>query len=64
MCESNAYIIDENGEEMLFLEIVDILKPREDGNIYLRNYWGEEKIFRGVIKEISLLNHKIVLKSS
>ncbi len=63
MCESSAYIY-ENGEEVLFLEAVDILKPDEDGKIYLRNFWGEEKIFQGIIKEISLLKHKIILKSN
>lgn len=60
MCESNAYIY-ENSEEILFLEAVDILKPVEHGKIYLRNFWGEEKIFDGIVKEISLLKHKIVL---
>ncbi|MCX7914487.1 MAG: CooT family nickel-binding protein [Thermodesulfovibrionales bacterium] len=60
MCESNAFIY-QDGEEILFLEAIDILRPEEDGKIYLRNFWGEEKIFQGVVKEISLLKHKIVL---
>ncbi|NCO66951.1 MAG: RNA-binding protein [Nitrospirae bacterium CG_4_10_14_3_um_filter_44_29] len=60
MCESNAYI-DENGEEILFLEAVDILRP-EGGKIYLKNLWGEERVFEGEIKEISLLAHRIVFK--
>lgn len=60
MCESNAYI-EENGKENLYLENVDILRP-EDGKIYLRNLFGEQKYFEGSIKEISLVRHRIILK--
>jgi len=60
MCEANAYIY-EKGQEELYLENVDIMRP-EDGKIYLRNLFGEQKIFDGIIKEVSLLHHKIVLE--
>lgn len=60
MCEANAYIY-EDGKEILYLENVDIMRPEGD-KIYLRNFFGEQKLFDGEIKEISLLNHKIVLK--
>ncbi|RPI36313.1 MAG: CooT family nickel-binding protein [Nitrospiraceae bacterium] len=60
MCEANAYIF-ENGKEELYLENVDIMKP-EEGKIFLKNLFGEQKIFEGEIKEISLLRHKIVLQ--
>ncbi|MBI5026891.1 MAG: CooT family nickel-binding protein [Nitrospirae bacterium] len=60
MCEANAYI-DRDGKEELYLENVDILKP-EDGKLYLRNLFGEQKVFEGKIKEISLLRHRIVLE--
>jgi len=60
MCESNVYI-EKDGKEELYLENVDILKP-EGGKIYMKNLFGEQKIFEGSIKEISLIKHKIVLK--
>lgn len=60
MCEANAYVY-EKGQEELYLENVDIIRP-EDGKIYLRNLFGEQKIFDGQIKEMSLLHHKIVLE--
>lgn len=60
MCEANAYVYH-NGKEELYLENVDILKP-EDGKIYLRNLFGEQKVFDGEIREVSLLKHKIVLE--
>jgi len=60
MCEANAYVY-EKGEEELYLENVDIMRP-EGGKIYLRNLFGEQKIFDGQIREVSLLHHKIVLE--
>ena len=60
MCDTNAYI-EENGNEELSLENVDVLKP-EEGKIYMRNLFGEQKYFEGSIKEISLIKHKIILK--
>ncbi|MBM4137412.1 MAG: CooT family nickel-binding protein [Nitrospira sp.] len=61
MCEANAYIY-RDGKEDLYLENVDIMRP-EGGKIYLRSLFGEQKIFEGEIKEVSLLNHKIVLQN-
>ncbi len=60
MCEANAYIY-KDGKEELYLENVDIMRP-EEGKIYLKNLFGEQKVFDGDIKEISLLRHKIVLE--
>jgi len=60
MCEANAYIYREGNEE-LYLENVDVMKP-EDGKIFLKNLFGEQKVFEGEIREISLLRHKIVLE--
>lgn len=60
MCEANAYIYKE-GKEELYLENVDVMRP-EEGKIYLRSLFGEQKIFEGTIREISLLHHKIVLE--
>ncbi len=60
MCETNAYV-EKDGSEELFLENVDILRP-EHGRLYMKNLFGEQKIFEGTIKEISLNKHKIILK--
>jgi len=61
MCEANAYFIDENGNELLFLEEVDKLVPEED-KLVLENIYGQRKIVRARIKEISLVEHKIILE--
>jgi predicted RNA-binding protein len=60
MCEANAYLY-QDGEEELLLEDVDIMRP-ENGKFYLRSLTGEQKIIEADIREISLLNHKIVLE--
>jgi predicted RNA-binding protein len=60
MCEANAYVF-KDGTEELYLENVDIMKP-EPGKIYLKNLFGEQKVFEGEIREISLLRHRIVLE--
>jgi predicted RNA-binding protein len=60
MCETNVYI-EKDGKEELYLENVDVLKP-EDGKIFMKNIFGEQKTFEGLIKEISLNTHRIVLE--
>jgi len=60
MCETNVYI-DDNGKEQLYLEDVDIIRP-EDGKVFMKNIFGEQRTFEGFIKEISLARHKVVLK--
>jgi len=60
MCETSAYI-EKDGEEKLYLENVDILRL-EDGKVYMKNLFGEQRFFEGTIKEISLSKHKIVLE--
>ena len=61
MCEANAYIIDENGQETLLLEGVDRLIP-EDGMLILENIFGQRKIIKARIKELALVEHKIILE--
>ncbi|NJD55402.1 MAG: CooT family nickel-binding protein [Nitrospirae bacterium] len=60
MCEANAYIY-KDGKEELYLENVDVMRP-EEGKIFMKNLFGEQKVFEGEIKEVSLLRHKILLE--
>jgi predicted RNA-binding protein len=60
MCEAAAFII-RDGKEELVLDSVDLLEP-EDGNIRLVNIFGEQKILSARIKQLSLVNHKIILE--
>jgi len=60
MCEANAYLVREGKEELL-LEAVDILE-NEDNQVRIANIFGEQKVVRGRIKSMSLVNHKILLE--
>ncbi|RNC62871.1 MAG: hypothetical protein AWM53_01894 [Candidatus Dichloromethanomonas elyunquensis] len=61
MCEANVYLIDEKGEEELFLESVDKIFPEEE-NLVLENIFGERKIVKAKIKGMELVDHRIVLE--
>lgn len=60
MCEANAYIL-KDGEEQMLLADVDLLRP-EGESIYLRSVFGEQKTVSARIKEIRLMDHKIILE--
>jgi predicted RNA-binding protein len=60
MCEANAYIL-RNGKEELLLESVDILE-NEDNQVRIANIFGEQKVVRGRIRSMSLVNHRILLE--
>jgi predicted RNA-binding protein len=59
MCEANAYMVVD-GEERLIMENVDVLKP-DNERIYLQNIYGEQRWIEARIKEMSLVNHRILL---
>jgi predicted RNA-binding protein len=61
MCEANAFIL-RNGEEKLLLESVDLVEPEEEGQIRLVNIFGEQKIIKGKLKSMNLVNHKILFE--
>ena len=61
MCEADAYIIDEDGNETLLMEGVDRLSP-EDGQMVLESIFGEQKRIKAKIKEMALVEHRIVLE--
>ena len=60
MCEANAYILKE-GKEELVLEDISVLRPERDG-LYLQNIFGEQKRIRARIKELNLVDHRIILE--
>ncbi|MDR1702963.1 MAG: CooT family nickel-binding protein [Sporomusaceae bacterium] len=62
MCEANAYILDKDGNQELFLERVDTLTVDANGLI-LENIFSEKKFFQGTIKELALVNHRIILQA-
>jgi predicted RNA-binding protein len=61
MCEANAFMIT-NGEEKLLLESVDLVEPEAEGQVRLVNIFGEQKIIKGKLKSMNLVNHKILFE--
>ena len=59
MCESAAFILKNNELEKVMDNVVNV-DPYE-GKAYLTDLLGEQKIIDGVIKEIRLMDHKIIL---
>jgi len=62
MCEANAYLKKKNQEDYVeLLACVDKVEPTENGLI-LESIFGERKILHAKIKELQLVDHKILLE--
>ena len=62
MCEANAYFY-KNGKEEMVLESVDVVEPEEQSSFRLINIYGDQKIIKGRLKIMNLVNHKIVFET-
>ena len=60
MCEANAYLV-KDGEEELVMESVDVLRPETNG-IYLQDIFGGQRTIKARIKEMNLVDHRILLE--
>ncbi len=60
MCEANAYLLKDREEELV-MESVDILRPEKNG-IYLQDIFGRQRTIKASIKEMNLVDHRILLK--
>jgi len=64
MCEANAYIV-KDGREELVLESIDVVEPAEDHSRYrLVSIFGEQKVIRGRISLMNLVDHKILFEKN
>ena len=61
MCEANAYISRDNQEELI-LESVDLIRPQDNGEFLLVDIFGSQKIVKGKLKQMNLVDHKIVFQ--
>jgi len=60
MCESRVFI-EKNGEQKHVMDSVVIIRP-EGEKLFLVNLLGEQKLVDAKIKEVKLLEHKIILE--
>lgn len=61
MCEANVYLLDRNGNKRLILESVDKVIPSGE-EILLENIFSQRKTVKATIKEMALVEHKIILE--
>jgi predicted RNA-binding protein len=61
MCEANAYILRGEQEELI-LKSVDLVEPHEDGEFLLVDIFGTQKVIRGKLKRMKLVDHKIIFE--
>lgn len=62
MCQSNAYLLKDNKEELILEDVAKILFD-DKNQITLISLFGEEKKIKGELDKVDLLNHKIYIKS-
>ena len=62
MCEANAYLFKDGKEELIFEDLM-ILRPEQE-NLYLQNIFGEQKRIKARIREMNLVEHRIILEES
>ncbi|MGD1973210.1 MAG: CooT family nickel-binding protein [Desulfobacterales bacterium] len=60
MCEADAYISRDDKEELV-LKSVDLVKPLDDGYL-LVDIYGTQKTIKGKLKQMNLVNHRIIFE--
>jgi len=61
MCESTAYVKKREGGEEVLLKDVAAIRP-EGNKLVLRSILGDRLEFDGIIEEIDLMGHRILLR--
>ena len=60
MCESTAYYETQSGMEKIMDNVIFVI-PQNDG-IFLEDILGQQCTAKGRLKEIKLLDHKIIIE--
>jgi predicted RNA-binding protein len=61
MCEANAFLV-KKGKEQLIMESIDIVTPEGRDAWRLVDIFGDQKTVKGRIKEMNLVNHRILFE--
>ncbi|MFZ5570965.1 MAG: CooT family nickel-binding protein [Thermodesulfobacteriota bacterium] len=60
MCEANAYLMNEKGNQLI-MESVDTVSPEGDG-VRLVSIFGEQKFIKARIHSLALVDHNVYLQ--
>ncbi len=62
MCQSSVYTV-KDGREELVMKDVSLIKPGTvEGELLLEGILGEQKVVKGRLKELQLMDHKILVE--
>jgi predicted RNA-binding protein len=59
MCEASVFCVKDEKQELVLAD-VEVLRP-EGEFIFLKNIFGEQKRVKGRIREMNLVEHRILL---
>ena len=59
MCEASVFCVKDEKEELVLAD-VEVLRP-EGEFIFLKNIFGEQKRVKGRIREMNLVEHRVLL---
>ena len=62
MCEADAYVIKDGREEVI-MKAVDVIEPEGSDGYRIVDIFGEQRIVKGRIKGMRLVEHKILFES-
>ena len=62
MCDLKVYVAKQGKEELL-LEAVNVVRV-EEGEVFVRNLFGEEKKVKGAVREVSLIKNRLVVEQA
>lgn len=60
MCESHAYLLRDDGEELVMENVVHL--TYEDDDLVITDLLGDTKRLKAVVKEIKFMEHRIELE--
>jgi predicted RNA-binding protein len=61
MCEANAYFLRGDRKELI-LKAVDRVTPQPDGSFKLVDIFGAQKIIKGRLIKMELVEHRIIFE--
>ena len=61
MCEANAYVVQDDHEELV-MEAVDLVEPEDAETFKLVSIFGEQKILKGRLVRMNLVDHRIIFE--
>ncbi len=62
MCEANAYWVRDDQEDLI-MESVDVIEPEGNDHWRLVSIFGNQQSIKGRIKNMNLVNHKVVFEA-